>query len=469
MESLNQNLTEGSSTRVQSKLPVEFKNKELYQLGSDRKYGRQFFAMYEQRLKMLKPRVDREADRIWGHNTREANGKFIQHKDKILDIVSGELCWVSGTIFADMKHKLNILHDVEKGVDDMLPQMPEKYVDKENEAVVMIEDESGRAILHNPELLKSSGLVTGCVVGVLGIEIQAGIFEIMEVAYPTPAPQEPRSQNSSDTDEWVAFVSGLQVDKETSLDLRMSLLQQWLCGELGGIEDASLAQKISRLVIVGNSIARSEPEANTDFLTTNNFGLKNTSRFLLESLVVFNDWLAEILGSLPVSILSGETDPCEVCLPQQPMHRALFGKNAGYVNTSTLNTLTNPSWMQSEDGLRVLVGSGQNIDDMGKYFPEGFSLLEEVLNAMANTMKWQNIIPTAPDTLYCYPFENLDPFTLDETPHLYVVGNQVESGSKTLDLSQGKVQLVSVSGFKKTGEVVLVNFKTLEVKTIRFE
>ncbi|KAM9895725.1 hypothetical protein OXX69_004754, partial [Metschnikowia pulcherrima] len=77
-------------------------------------------------------------------------------------------------------------------------------------------------------------------------------------------------------------------------------------------------------------------------------------------------------------------------------------------------------------------------------------------------------IPTAPDTLYCYPFEDQDPFTLDETPHLYVVGNQVESGSDSLDLGRYKVHLVSVSKFSETGEVVLVNMKTFETKIVNF-
>ncbi|GEQ67308.1 hypothetical protein JCM33374_g972 [Metschnikowia sp. JCM 33374] len=473
MDHLNHKLVSGPQKRTQSHLPSDFKNKALYTLEGDRKYTRQFFSMYEHRSKMLKPRVDREAHRVWGHNSREVNGKFIQHKEKILDILSGELCWVSGTVFIDMKHKLNILHDVEKGVDDLLPQTPAKYVDGESDAVVMLEDESGRAILHNPELLRTSGLVTGCVVGVLGIEIQAGIFEIMELAYPTPAPQEPRRDPSNtgpqDSDDWVAFVSGLQVDKETSFDLRMPLLQQWLCGELGGEDDAELSRKVSRLVIVGNSIARTEQEVNTDFSSANNFGSKNTSRFSPDSLVLFSDWLSEVLASLPVSILPGESDPCEVCLPQQPMHRSLFGKNSAFVNTSTLTTLTNPAWIQGSDGLRVLVSSGQNIDDMAKYTQAGFTTNTDVLKAMGHTMKWQNIIPTAPDTLYCYPYEKEDPFTLDETPHLYVVGNQVESGSEMFEVGQSKVQLVSVSGFRDTGDVVLVNFKTLQVKTVKFQ
>lgn len=481
MDFINQNLPESTERwlRVPGVFPQEYSKKDEYSLaGKERKYTRQFFTMYEHRLAMLKPRVDRAAHKEWGHNTRKVNDKFIQHKAKILDIVSGELCWVSGTIFADMKHKLNIFKDVEKGVDDLLPAPPTSYVAEGEESVIMIEDESGRAILHNPSLLQRTSLVTGCVVAVLGIEVQAGVFEIMEVINPTPAPQthhieaneqahsEDSMQVDSD-DQWIAFVSGLHFDKEANMDLRVFLLQQWLAGELGSAADAKLARNIVRLVVAGNSIAQVEPELNTDFLSMNNFGSKNTSRFLAESLVLFNDWLSAVMVSLPVTLMPGEKDPCEICLPQQPMHKSLFGKNAAYVDSDSFTCSTNPSWLQAPSGLRILATSGQNIDDIRKYqLVKGSGA--ETLTLMGHTILWQNIAPTAPDTLYCYPFDDKDPFTLDETPNLYVVGNQPESASTKLELNGSSVTLVSVSEFRALGQIMLVNTRTLEVKKIGF-
>lgn len=459
--------------RTKCSLKSSYEKKNAYVLPTKaRDYSRQFFPMYQQRLTMLKPRVDREATRKWGRNTRQVNGKTIQHKEKILDIVSGELCWVSGTIFLDMKHKLNILKDVERGTDDSLPKHPEKYVDQENEAVIMIEDESGRAILHNEELLRRLHLVTGCVVGVLGIEIQAGIFEIMEIVNPTPAPQStpqlPEDSSTATSHEWIALCSGLQMGKETDLDHRLILLQQWLSGELGGPQDSEFAQKVSSLVIVGNSIAENEQEENNDFTTTNNFGLKNTAKFSAESLTLFGQWLSEVLTTIPITIMPGDSDPCEICLPQQPIHRALFSKNAPYVGSTNLTTLTNPAWMEYENGLRILATSGQNIDDICKYRSESRTA-DEILDIMEQTLRWQNFIPTAPDTLYCYPFEESDPFTLDETPNLYVVGNQCATGVKSVEIGSGNVKLISVPEFRKAGEVVLVNTSTLEHKIIKFE
>lgn len=470
MESkLNENLGSGHASRSSGRVENNYNKQDAYLLtDSERKYSRQYFAMYQQRLAMLKPRVEREAEKKWGHNTRKVNGQTIQHKDKILDIVSGQLCWVLGTIFSDMKHKLNILLDVERGVDDVMPHAPDLYVDSENGAVVMLEDESGRAILHNEELLKTTGLVTGCFVAVLGIEIQAGIFEIMEVTYPTPAPQEALPDPEQES-RYLALVSGLQVGSEPESDLRMLLLQQWLCGELGNEQDRIESSKICRLIVAGDLVKEMEAEVNTDFQTTNNFGSKNTSHFLAELLKQFGSWLGETAASVPVTVMAGDSDPAEVCLPQQPIHRSLLGANSNLVGDGNLpiHTTTNPTWIQLENGLRVLGTSGQNISDILKYqVPKG--LKEEILDAMEHTLRWQNIVPTAPDTLYCYPYDEQEPFTLDETPHLYFVGNQSHAGWRNVNLASGTVHVVSVPKFSKTGEIVLVDCATMETRMVLF-
>lgn len=475
MEYLNKTL-EGNEPsaleRVTCSLKKTWNKQEAYVLPNQaRDYSRQFYGMYQRRLAMLKPRVDEEATRKWGQNTRLVDGNIIQHKDKILDIVSGELCWVTGTIFSDMKHKLNVLKDVERGTDDRLPLCPSKYVDEENEAVVMIEDESGRAILHNEELLRSLRLVTGCVVGVLGVEIQAGVFEIMEIINPSPAAQSIALEDvasGGSSEEWIAFVSGLHIGKETELDLRLIALLQWLGGEIGGLDDRECARTVSGLVILGNSVAENEQEINLDFTTTNNFGLKNTAKFSAESLTLFSQWMNDVLATMPVIVMPGDSDPCEICLPQQPIHCALFGKNSPYVGTSSLATLTNPSWLETGSGLRVLACSGQNIDDIFRY-RTGEKTTEETLSIMEQTIRWQNFIPTAPDTLYCYPYEDHDPFTLEETPNLYVVGNQCATSSRDVEIGSNVVKLLSVADFKSSGEMVLVNTRTLEHKIIKFE
>lgn len=455
MEFVNQNISTHLVARTPSELPID----NTFSLaGNPRKYSRQFFSMYQHRLSLLKPRVDAEAMEKWGHNTRRVDGKVIQHREKILDITLGQLCWVLGTIFADMRHKLNILQDVEKGTDDVMPRAPKTYVDGDN-PVIMIEDESGRAILHNEGLLKNTGLVTGCFVAVLGIEIQAGIFEIMEVVYPSAAPQKTLTPSNAPR-KCIALVSGLNFCKDTQSDLRLVLLQQWLSGELGGSDDSEETAQICRLVIAGNSVAEIPPDSQN---ATTTFGSKNTLHFSADSLVLFNKWLAEVISTIPVSIMPGDTDPAEICLPQQPMHRSLFGTNSRYIGEA-VQTLTNPTWMDM-DGLRVLGTSGQNIDDILKYYSHPV----EAVDVMARTIKWQNIAPTAPDTLYCYPYDDLDPFTLTETPHVFFAGNQALAGFQDYCIGEAKVKLVSVPKFSETGEVILLDLETSEVTVVKIE
>jgi DNA polymerase delta subunit 2 len=69
----------------------------------------------------------------------------------------------------------------------------------------------------------------------------------------------------------------------------------------------------------------------------------------------------------------------------------------------------------------------------------------------------------------CYPFTDRDPFILEQTPHVYFIGNQPEFESKLVEQDGKKVRIVLVPKFSETGQIVLVNSKSLEVKVIGFE
>ena len=42
---------------------------------------------------------------------------------------------------------------------------------------------------------------------------------------------------------------------------------------------------------------------------------------------------------------------------------------------------------------------------------------------MEAMLRWRLVAPTAPDTLWCYPFQDGDQFVLKECPHVFLVGN----------------------------------------------
>jgi len=132
-------------------------------------------------------------------------------------------------------------------------------------------------------------------------------------------------------------------------------------------------------------------------------------------------------------------------LPQQPLPRAMFGKELHGKPDTVFSCETNPAWIGVGD-CEILGTSGQILDDLFKYV-EGCDRLTMV----KNTLRWRHMAPTAPDTLCepydwgskdlrnslspylgCYPFLNRDPFMLEKTPHIYVLGNQPEFATDLL-------------------------------------
>ena len=178
---------------------------------------------------------------------------------------------------------------------------------------------------------------------------------------------------------------------------------------------------------------------------------------------------------MPVHILPGESDPSGTILPQQPFPRAMFGNVASY---ETFTCETNPTSLQivqsgdsSSIQRTVLVNSGQPLNDIYKYFPSPPSTR---ISLAASTLRWRHIAPTAPDTLWCHPFYDYDPFILKETPDVYLIGNQPRFCTTMVvadpdERDQGglkkRCRVVLVPGFAESGMLVLVNLKTLKVKT----
>jgi len=119
----------------------------------------------------------------------------------------------------------------------------------------------------------------------------------------------------------------------------------------------------------------------------------------------------------------------------------------------------------------LLVNSGQPLNDMFKYLP---SPPNTCLSLLESTLKWRHMAPTAPDTLWCHPYFGGDPFIIAETPDLYIVGNQKRFATKVVvdddnvEGSKTRCRVVMVPEFSTTGVLVLVNLRSLDVKTVTF-
>ncbi|KAK5778351.1 DNA-directed DNA polymerase delta subunit POL31 PWA37_000399 [Arxiozyma heterogenica] len=508
LQKFNENRKKDPEVTSRVQIDVDFEEKNPFELKwNERDYDSQFFNIYKHRLTVLRGRVESECERKW-NNGFQLNGKSVVKKDNVLDVQAGEPCWCIGTIYCEMRYKPNVLEEV---INDTYgaPDLVKSYVDPDGSDQIMLEDESGRLLLVG-DFIKSTPFITGAVVGLLGMEADPGTFQVLDICYPKGLNQSPmpfpiikdninNKYNNigteeiilNNTNEKVAIISGLNISSTSPSNLlKVRLLQEYLNGSLqGNIEAMS---KISRLIICGNSIEY-------------NNGFDADQGNIVYCLDQFSQFLGNILQTISVDVLPGKNDPSDKSLPQQPLHKALFNdKLKSYFNKENrpiLNLVTNP-YKFKINGWDILTISGQNIDDIMKYIipyskmddntndgdgsdnTENVSesndnmdidagegdTMEHRLDLMECTMKWQNIVPTCPDTLWCYPYKNKDPFILNEWPHLYVVGNQPDFARRNIKTSNGnQISMLAIPEFSKTGKVVILDLVTLQTEIVQID
>jgi DNA polymerase delta subunit 2 len=222
-------------------------------------------------------------------------------------------------------------------------------------------------------------------------------------------------------------------------------------------------------------------------------------------LQTLSGYLKELSRMVVVEMMPGENDPAGATIPQQGVPVGMFGmrreevdEQGEYINASEsggeramgggFRSLTNPAWIGVSDTL-LLGTSGQPLDDIFKYLESE----DRMGMAKATLCDWRHMAPTAPDTLWCHPYFDTDPFIITQRPDIYFIGNQpsfqtalISSSSKTTSKSKSttastkspsdeekekerKTRIILLPRFSKTGEVVLVNTKSLDVRVVKVE
>ncbi|KAI1799378.1 DNA polymerase alpha/epsilon subunit B-domain-containing protein [Daldinia bambusicola] len=507
-----------------------YKPLHSFKLDKDKPYQQQFADMYFLRLTKIKPAVEQLASAAWDDTL--IGDEPVQKVERVLDIRQGELCWVSGTVYMDMPLKPNILEDVSKDRWLSAPISNKKYYSDDGSDAVTLEDESGRirlvGDLLNSVLLVTGCIIA--VMGTENVNGELEVIDLKfpDLA-PQPdrwALSEPPADikaasslkkknkkvkdedtemtdhdrdGDSDSDNKpktrsgrkIALVSGLGFSgTDASHALELNLLLEFLLGEtLDPFAQQELSQ-ISRLIIAGNSISledrrpgADEDSAAADKKVHKKYGYDSSAYNPLPSQLL-DEFLAALLPSLPVTLLPGAQDPANASFPQQPVHPAMFPYSRPYTaappvpttGTSTktntnanadsepgwFDTVTNP-WEGEVDGWRVLGTAGQNVDDICKYVDS-----DDRLGMMEAMCRWRCCAPTAPDTLWSYPFQEDDPFVMQACPHLFFAGCQPQFGTKAIEGPEGQtVRLVAVPSFADTREIVLVDTETLEVTKVK--
>ncbi|KKK24977.1 hypothetical protein AOCH_003589 [Aspergillus ochraceoroseus] len=485
--------------------PAFYNPLDTFQLppGTERQYQQQYGDMYFLRLAKLKPAVEEAAVEAW--EGFSIAGEHARRVERVLDVRQGELCWVAGTVYMEMPLKPNILDDLTKDNFTFAPAPRRTYNDPSNpeSTQIMLEDESGRIRLTGSKL-KSTQLATGAVVAILGTENANGDFEAVDIKVPDLARQ-PRRWEREQTPPSpkgtrkgkIALVSGLDITGTSSDSLTLDLLSDYLLGYTGssGHDDGSPpdASTITRLIIAGNSIGTdltgeaALPPDNGTSAKKNGASRKygyDASTYNASPITQFDSFLAELLPSMPITLMPGENDPANFALPQQPMHRALFPRARAYCAPP-------PS---GED--KPEPGCGQNVDDVLRYLDfaddengDTNGAAEARTRVMEAMLRWRCGVPTAPDTIWSYPFQTHDPFVMKACPHLFFTGNQpqfktaiiegdapsnpnreedTEMGGTDEDIPLQTVRLISIPKFRETGELILVDMESLEVEVVKF-
>ncbi|KAK9463409.1 DNA polymerase alpha/epsilon subunit B-domain-containing protein [Lipomyces oligophaga] len=435
---------------------IEEYNSEFITKNKGDSYERQYASIYFMRLALLKPRVCQSAQDAWGDMI--VAGQKVQYAPRALDISPGKLCYIVGTIYLEITSKPNILEEVTNEFWTDVPDTHTKFTDRQHDEVV-IEDESGRVTLTGPALSKYLDLlITGCVVGVLGSETAEGQFEAMQLVFPEMAEQKAIAPNYVEK-KYLALLSGLDISGDEHEGIEINLLKEFLMGEMDSIDNTD-GTNIVHAIFAGNTFA----EVNASSLS----GQEDPKRRFQTSepskpVEAVDKMLTQLALSMPIDIMSGPTDPTTITLPQQPLHPAQFLRSRALI-PSAIRPVTNPCWWDI-GGVRILGVGGQTIDDIYKY-----AAGTDRISMMEHTLRWQHIAPTAPDTLWSFPFQDNDPFVIRETPHVYFAGNQPEFGTSLYSGANGQlIRIITVPKFSETGQIVLLDLSSLECSVISFK
>ncbi|ORY43933.1 DNA polymerase alpha/epsilon subunit B-domain-containing protein [Leucosporidium creatinivorum] len=447
-------------------LPAD-KNADFTIDPKDKQYGKQYANLYWLRLVVLRKRVEERARKRWSNLPgSSAPPKLVK---RMLDVENGKLCYILGTVYMDMPLKPNVLEDLAREHYIAAPPPRRKFCSQNDE--VMLEDESGRVRLVGKGIADAAGtFVTGTIMAALGAETPSGDFEVLEFCFAGLPPQadvkpvssaQANGKGKEEDGEWVALLSGLEMGSgNAEQEARCMMLAEWLSGEVGGDEDREEAIKVSRVILAGNSLAQPDFTVSEEDKKPKRYGY-DSSLYSAKPTTSLDAFLAELLPSIPIDLMPGENDPTAPTMPQQPLHPAMLPSADGFEG---YEGRTNPWWCEV-GGTSFLGTSGQPLDDIFKYLES-----EDRIGMAERTLEWSHISPTCPDTLWCYPFSDRDPFILPLTPHVYFIGNQPSFSTRVVTGDDGQTcRIVLLPKFSEKGEVVLVNTKSLEVRVQSFE
>lgn len=349
----------------------------------------------------------------------------------------------------------------------------------EKEDYLAIEDSSGRQkINHSHSVISINNFITGIAVAFKGSLDERGLFCVHDYLFYQPeytmyeeinqrisknsTPNLPQMiSNVKKGNEIIVFISGLLFgynnDIKGQLKLSRNLLMNFLKGKLLFNQDiAVLASKISKIVIVGNSV--SSPD-DIDEVDRGSFRKKEINQTIYNKLSLnydlLDDFINELANYVPVDLMPGKSDNVSSYFPSVPMTPILFHESKKTIN-KTFHLVTNPYYFNYEN-ISYLGTSGENIQSIfqATNYEDGIQIMEK-------TLDWGNISPSAPDIQRCSSFEAIDPLVIKQMPNVYFCGNQNKYNTKLYYCKGIPIRLICIPDFSKTYSIALLDSITLD-------
>jgi len=408
------------------------------------KGGKQYAHIYCARSEALKDHLVSNAKLKWGEDILMPG---------LSNITKNVQCCIIGTLFKHMDLQPSILKELGDDMNFQLTEEHTRYISEKDKLI--LEDALQRIPLMGNILPEEC--YTGCVVAVLGKQMESGQFMVEEYTYAGFPPQThhiPRLEE----DCYVLMVSGLSIGGKDEKTLQIQLLLDYITGMIGESLDNELSSKIVHMIVAGNNISGDtldkESQSKAKYLT---YKAEASTVQAMEDLDYF---ISQIVPYISVDVMGGEFDLTNHILPQKPMHPCMFPLSKRYLG-KTFSLASNP-YECSVNGVRMLGTSGQNVNNMRLY-----SKVDDGIRLLSDTLSCRHIAPTAPDTLGCFPFTKKDPFVIDECPHVYFCSNQERFQSKLQKDENGtEVLFLCIPDFHKTSSAVLLNLKTLNAEEL---
>lgn len=133
------------------------------------------------------------------------------------------------------------------------------------------------------------------------------------------------------------LISGLDLASSNDNATALNLLQHWMYGNLIGFnneENDWEAANIVRIIVAGNSV-RSSQRISKNILGKPKPDSANILPAMRQADTIFHSWSKSVY----VDVMSGEFDPSNLMLPQQPMHQCMFAKS---IESNSFKCVTNP-------------------------------------------------------------------------------------------------------------------------------